>query len=215
MATNISTAMISDKIIRAAHDMTAEQLKARLEALPIELYDNIQDLVFKFEGSETLQRKCPNIFAAQTSTDEVIRINAQYKPPIQMQMNAASRAKFSKWYYKSDRAFLFEDVWILENWLKSVPARSLIGARLICVRQYDQFPQRPQLSSYDGLPAMEEARAMRLEHKKIAEIRGWYRENVLGEMMQLWWGSWGHLNFVRSEGKVRCFPFLIGKTFTH
>lgn len=121
-----------------------EELQARLNNLPRELYDIVQSLVFTPDVSTVHKRSPANFY--------VIKINKKYKPPAQLQVDSASRAAFSWKYYSHQTVVIFSSAVIAEKWLTSLSrkaVKSISKANLACID-----PLYPQLVAGTPLPPL-------------------------------------------------------------
>jgi hypothetical protein len=128
-------------------DMTAEELRARLEDLPQELYDQIKDLTFAFdftcEKSRCIDRK-------------------SYKPLMLLQINKALRADFIQQYYGARKPFIFVSYWYdmplgnwpssrirceIDHWLKTL-SKEAVAALPDAGFGYDQGRGRPDFHGW-------------------------------------------------------------------
>lgn len=95
--------------------MSTEELRARLEDLPQELYDHIRKLTFEFDF--TSEGRC---------------IDRNYKPPFQLRIHHALRESFIKQYYGAQADWIFVGDWSKHSslsyaalWLGSLPNKSI------------------------------------------------------------------------------------------
>lgn len=82
--------------------MNADQLPALMQRLPQEIFDNIYQLVF-------------------TAASEPRQIDKHYRPPVQLQVDRASRKTFARIYYGDNSTFVLDSS-IQIQWACSLPA---------------------------------------------------------------------------------------------
>lgn len=89
----------------------------RVQSLPAELYDHIQDLTLSID----FEKECD--------------IAVDYQPPKMLHIHRALRQLFAQTYY-SETKFRFEDPELCTAWLKSLPKQhryQIRGLKVICI----------------------------------------------------------------------------------
>jgi hypothetical protein len=82
-------------------DGTSTESRRRVHKLPPELFEFIYDSTF-------------------TPTSSIIKIDKDYKPPSNLQVNRELRAQLVDAFYNANTLYIFQDTELLEKWLESL-----------------------------------------------------------------------------------------------
>ncbi|KAK4618206.1 hypothetical protein CLAFUW4_12074 [Fulvia fulva] len=112
-----------------------DELRGRIQGLPQELYDMIRDFTLTLDTSENGN----------------ITINRDYKPPVQLQIDSATRNKIAQEYYANTTFTFFklhDGEALCIKWLDSLSPEARTSLREVRL----EAPQPKRLSVYDGQP---------------------------------------------------------------
>lgn len=129
----------------------ADELKNRLEDLPLGMYDMIKSLVFTCDVAElACCPPCAHTPPHAIRTLKITRIDENFKPPQWMQANHASHSLYFDHLFRNDSTFVFSSVGVMKKWISAFPSSGITKYgrdKVYCIDSLDP------LLSFDSLPA--------------------------------------------------------------